>query len=291
MSNVKNASIIIATHNRADILEKTLHGMLNQNYPSKYEIIVINDGSTDNTNQILENFSKNRKIRTNNLKKNSGPAVARNLGIKIAKYPVIVIMDDDCIPEKYWLKKLASGFSDNIAMTTSFSIYGGTSTAFLKKAVEEVGYFDESFPFSYREDTELVFKILDKGYDIKLIENAKFKHLHKNPITIKEKVSYILKRIWIHQYDVLLYKKHPKRTKEFLDIKLGFIRDPIKDFKISTGLWYKNNFSLSSPQGITFIQPKSILHKALIFLGGIFYTITVKFVRFYGSIKYKKLLI
>jgi len=223
MTNRKNASIIVATYNRADIIEKTLHGMLNQDYPSDYEIIVINDGSTDNTNQILQKFSRYKKIRIYNLEKNSGPALARNIGIKAAKYPIIVIMDDDCIPEKNWLRKLISGFHGNVGITTSYSMYGGTSTAFLKKAIDEVGYFDESFPFSYREDSDLLFRILDRGYEIRYVKNAKFKHLHNPPRTMKEKINYALKRIWVHQYDVLLYKKHPERTKEFLNIKLGLI--------------------------------------------------------------------
>lgn len=288
----KNASIIVATYNREDILKKTLKGMLNQNYPSKYEIIVINDGSTDNTKQILEEFSKHKKIRIFNLEKKSGPAIARNTGIKMAKYPVIVIMDDDCIPEKNWLKKLVSKISDKIGMVSSFDIYGGTSTAFLRKALDEAGYFDEKFPFAYREDTDLVFRILDKGYITMEINDAKFKHIHKKPKTLFEKINYILKRIRIHQSDALLYKKHPGRTREFLDIKLGFIVHPIKDFKTATGLWSKKRkFRLSSPQGIVFIQSKSVLHKIVIFLGGIFYTIAVKFARFYGGIKYKKLLI
>ena len=147
MDNEKNASIIVATYNRADILKKTLESMLNQDYPYKYEIIVVNDGSTDNTYQILQKISKNKKIKIHNIEKNSGPAVARNIGIKMARYPIIVIMDDDCIPEKNWLKKLVSGFSGNVGITTSFSMYGGTSTAFFKKAIEEVGYFDTSFTF------------------------------------------------------------------------------------------------------------------------------------------------
>jgi len=289
----KNASVVIATYNRAGILEKTLNAMLDQNYPFNYEIIVINDASTDNTKQVLQKISKYKKIRFKNLEKNSGPAVARNVGIKMARYPILVIMDDDCIPDKNWLKKLVSGFLGNIGITTSFSIYGGTSTAFLKKVLDRVGYFDQDFPFAYREDTELVFRVLDTGYKVKFIRGAKFKHLHEPPKTLKTKTIYILKRIWMHSVDPLLYKKHPERTKEFFNIKLGIVRHPIEDFKNVTGLWpqKRKKFSLSSPQGIVFLQPKTIFHEVLVFLGGFFYTIAVKLIRLYGSIKYKKLLI
>jgi len=297
MSNQKNASIIVATHNRANLLEKTLYAILNQDFSFNFEIIVINDGSTDNTSKILQKFKKFKKIKIHNLDKDSGPIVAKNIGIKMARYHIIVIMDDDCIPKKKWLKNLVSGFTNNVGVVSSHSIYGGTSTAFLKQAIDKVGFLDSEFfinisPLSYREDTDFVFRIMNEGYKVVLVKNAKFDHIHKKPRKLRKKISYSLKRLWIHQLDSLLYKKHPEKTKKFLNIKLGFIRNPINDFKIATGLWYrKKYFSLSSPQGIVLIQSKSILHKILIFLGGIFYAFAVKFVRLYGSIKYKKLLI
>lgn len=282
------ASIIVATRNRAEILKRSLEAMQNQEFP-EYEIIVVNDASTDETSEILKKFN----VRAIDLKKNLGPAAARNIGIKDSRYEVVVVIDDDCVPEKDWLKKLIAGFSaDNIGIVTSFSFYGGTSTAYLKRAFEEAGYFDENFPFEYREDTDLVFRILDKGYEAKFVPDAKFAHIHKVPVTLAEKIRYILRRVRLHQVDPLLYKKHPERTREFLDIKFGFLRDPITDFQIATGKWQRHGaFALSSPQGIKFIENKTPFHALLIILGGIAYVLAVKIVRLYGSIKYRKFLI
>lgn len=288
MPEIKNASIIVATRNRAEILERSLNAMQNQDF-GEYEIIVINDASTDETSDVLKKFN----LRAIELEENIGPGAARNLGIKNSRHEIVVVMDDDCIPERDWLGKLVEGFSEaNTGITTSFSIYGGTSTAYLRKAVEEAGYFDESFPFEYREDTDLVFRICDLGYGIKFVPDAKFVHLHKVPTTYFEKIKYVMRRIWLHQVDPLLYKKHPKRTKEFLDVKFGFLRNPLKDFQVATGTWQnKRDFTLSSPQGIRFIENKTPVHTLLIILGGIAYVLAVKIVRLYGSIKYKKLLI
>jgi len=282
------ASIIVATYNRAKGLGRVLEAMRDQDYEGEYEIIVVDDGSMDNTPEIARGypvrfFSQEHK----------GPAAARNLAIKNARYPVVVVMDDDCLPEKGWLGELMEGVKgENVGIVSSFSYYGGTSTTYLKKAVDEAGYFDENFPFEYREDTDLVFRILDRGYRVKVVPNAKFTHLHQKPANIVEKIRYVLKRIWIHRIDPYLYKKHPMRTKEFLDIKGGFIRNPVKDFQVATGTWLKGEkLRLSSPQGVILLENKTPIHAVFIFLGGILYVISVKLVRLYGSVKYGKLLI
>lgn len=283
-----STSIVVATYNRSEILEKSLNAMLEQDFPSEYEIIVVNDCSTDDTAEVLEKFSGMKKV---NLEENRGPAAVRNIGIKMAEFPIVVIMDDDCVPERDWLKGLVSGFSEGVGITSSFSIHGGTSTAYLKKAVEEAGYFDEAFPFEYREDTDLVFKIMDMGYRVKTVD-AKFKHVHRLPDSLFSKARYVYRRLWVHQVDPLLYKKHPARTSEFLDIRFGFLRDPAKDFQVATGTWTEGaKFSLSSPQGVVLIENKTPLHALIIILGGLAYVLAVKLARLYGSIKYKKLLI
>ena len=286
---LKRASIIVATHNRADILEQTLSAMLEQDFPVEYEVIVVDDCSSDNTAEMLEKFPRVRKIL---LKENLGPAAARNLGIKAAKHPVSVVMDDDCIPSKRWLMNLVAGFSGKVGMTTSFSIYGGTSTAFLKKAVEDAGYFDETFPFEFREDTDLVFRVMDLGYGVKFVEDAKFEHLHKTPEGIVSKIRYAIRRVWIHQVDPLLFKKHPERTKDFLKVKFGFLVDPKEDLYKAIGKWQEGReLSLSSPQGVVLISGKTPVHKLAILLLGFVYLLSIKGIRLYGSLKYGKLLI
>ncbi|MFH1587678.1 MAG: glycosyltransferase family A protein [Candidatus Diapherotrites archaeon] len=287
------ATVVIATHNRVDILRRTLEAMLRQDF-SDYEIIVVDDGSKDNTKTVLKEFSeKNKKISTISYAKSGGPAKARNKGIDKAKGEIIAIMDDDCIPAKNWLGNLISPFKQNkkIGITSSYSEFGGTSTAYRKELLLKSEKFDENFPFSNREDTDTVFKIQDLGFDVKKV-NADFEHVHKQPEGLGNKIKYGLKRIWIHQVDPLLYKKHPKRAKEFMDIKFGFLRNPMADFKTATGLWASDGkMNFSSPQGIVLLQNKTPVHTLTIILLGIGYVFLVKFARLWGSIKHGKLLI
>lgn len=289
-----NASVVIATYNNRITLEKVLNAMISQKFSGKYEVIVVNDGSTDGTKDFLESFKK----KANNIKvinqQNLGVCKARNNGIKLAKYEIIVNMDHDCVPKKNWLQKLVNGFdSEKVGVVSSYGYYGGTSTAFRKELLKKVGGYDEDYKY-YREDTDLSFKIMDLGYEFKLVD-AEYEHDHKeeNPKSLQDTFKYVLKRLKYHQNDVLLYKKHPTEVcKKFLHIKFGFLVDPIQDFKVATGLWEKNGkFSLSSPRGITFLENKSLLHAFLIMFLGINYVFAVKFSRLLGSIRHGKLLL
>lgn len=293
---MEKVSIVTMTYNRARVLEKTLSAMLELDYPNEYEVIVVNDGSTDNTKEMLKKFEK--KIRVIHQER-KGPCAARNTGIRAAKYPIIVNMDDDCIPAKDWLKDLVSSFdSPEVGVVSAFDVYGGTSTAFKKEALDKVGLYDEEY-FYYREDTDLVFRILDAGYTAKKV-NAKFTHLHEYPSGLINGLKQAKERIMYHANDVLLYKKHPKRAKEFFDIKFGFLRNPIKDFNTVTYRWPDGapadlkpgeRLRLSSPRGIVYLDAKTPIHTVAIILIGIAYVFAVKLARLWGSIKYKKLLL
>jgi len=290
-----NVSIVIATYNRANTLRKVLLAMLKLDYPARYEIIVVNDGSTDNTKEMLtREFLGNKKITIVNFEKNQGVCKARNEGIKLARYEIVVNMDHDCIPSKTWLRDLIKGFtSKKVGVVSSYGGFGGTSTAFRKELLEKVGGYDEDYRY-YREDTDLTFKIIELGYEYKLVKADYFHdHIETKPAGFFGLLKYAFQRLRYHQNDVLLYKKHPNElTRKFLHIRFGFLVDPIYDFKVATGLWKnKGSFELSSPRGIVFIQNKTPLHAFAIVLAGIGYVVAVKLARFWASIKLGKLLI
>ncbi|MFC1711522.1 glycosyltransferase family 2 protein [Patescibacteria group bacterium] len=97
-------SIIIPTYNRSKILKKSLHHFTKQNYPKHLlEIVIIDDGSKDNTKKTVNVFKKqtNKTIKTTYLyQKNKGPAAARNLGIKKCQGSIVIIVNDDILAIK-----------------------------------------------------------------------------------------------------------------------------------------------------------------------------------------------
>lgn len=87
-------SVIIPVYNIEKYLKRSVNSILSQNYEN-YEIILVNDGSTDNSGKICEEFAKkSSKVKFINIK-NSGVAVARNEGIKKAKGDYILFLDGD----------------------------------------------------------------------------------------------------------------------------------------------------------------------------------------------------
>lgn len=87
-------SIVIPLYNKANYIARTLHGVLNQTY-TDFEIIIVNDGSTDNSLEVAESF-KDERIRIFSTK-NKGVSAARNFGIEKARYNYIAFLDADDI--------------------------------------------------------------------------------------------------------------------------------------------------------------------------------------------------
>jgi glycosyltransferase involved in cell wall biosynthesis len=101
-------SVIIPAYNSQDFLKRAVDSVLCQTY-SNYELIIVNDGSTDKTLSIAENFvQKNNNVRCIN-KENGGLSSARNAGIKAAKGEYLVFLDsDDKLHSKNLLYKISN---------------------------------------------------------------------------------------------------------------------------------------------------------------------------------------
>ena len=106
-------SIIIPTYNRVDLLPRAINSVLNQTFQD-FELIVVDDGSTDNTKQVVEEFQKKDKRIKYIWQENSGaPAKPRNTGIKNSQGEYIALLDhdDEWLPEK--LEKQLEIFEKN----------------------------------------------------------------------------------------------------------------------------------------------------------------------------------
>ena len=95
-------SVIIPTYNRAKTIENSIKSVLNQTYKN-FEIIVVDDGSKDNTKEIIDKI-KDKRIRYFKLKNNNGASNARNIGIKISTGNFISFQDSDDIFYPYKLE-------------------------------------------------------------------------------------------------------------------------------------------------------------------------------------------
>ncbi len=111
-------SVIIAAKNEAKNLKLFLSGILEQDYPD-FEVIVVDDGSSDHTEEILETFkNKYSHLRTTFIKPDKqfkhGKKLAVTIGIKAAKNEYLVFTDADCrAVSKHWLKMMSRNFQDH----------------------------------------------------------------------------------------------------------------------------------------------------------------------------------
>ncbi|MGE5423480.1 MAG: glycosyltransferase family 2 protein, partial [Ignavibacteriales bacterium] len=101
-------SVVIATYNCSSYITRAVQSALDQTYPN-VEVIVIDDGSTDNTPEILQSFRDRIRVV---FQENRGPAAARNAGLAMAggKYVAILDADDYWLPER--LEKMISVLED-----------------------------------------------------------------------------------------------------------------------------------------------------------------------------------
>ncbi|MEN8252714.1 MAG: glycosyltransferase family 2 protein, partial [Patescibacteria group bacterium] len=194
-----NCSIIVCTYNRLEYLKKCISSLLEIDFPT-YEIVIVNDGSTDGTKEFLNSqYSRNKKITVVHHKQNKGLSQARNTGIKTAKYDIVIFTDDDCKADKNWLTQMLKGFSDEkvgLVMGQVFYVdknyHGyfperlvsnidalwpmGCNVAYRKEVFKKCGYFDDFF-FPYNnEDAEMALRTIKNGYRYAQLPKAVIYH-------------------------------------------------------------------------------------------------------------------
>lgn len=111
-NNTPFCSIIVLNYNGENIISDTLNSLLNLNYPKdRYEILVVDNNSQDGSKEILIQYSKDHKnIKVFFLNKNCGFSRGNNFGIKKSKGEYVALINNDCIPERNWLKEIVQPF-------------------------------------------------------------------------------------------------------------------------------------------------------------------------------------
>jgi glycosyltransferase involved in cell wall biosynthesis len=148
MDNLPLVSVLITTHNRSDLLKRAIESALRQTY-KRLEIIVIDDGSTDNTEEVVNQYLKQH----DNLKylkhsKAKGANVARNNGIRHAKGEYIAGLDDDDSISDNYIEALVNAYNDNYScVVAAAKIIMPRKTILLTKKdiidIDDLFYFNE----------------------------------------------------------------------------------------------------------------------------------------------------
>lgn len=225
-------SVIVCVYNGERTLDPCLASLEKLNYPN-YEVVVVNDGSTDGTRQIAEGYDYIRLID----QENKGLSEARNVGIRAATGDIIAFTDADCMADADWLTHLVARFQsskfgavggpnltppDDSFVASCVAVSPGAPThvllddevaehipgcnmAFRREALEAIDGFDPIFRAA-GDDVDLCWRLQNKGYKIGFSPGAVVWHFRRN--TLKD---YIKQQRGYGKAETLLFFKHPSR--------------------------------------------------------------------------------
>lgn len=225
-------SVIVPAYNAEKTIEACLDALSNQDYKDKCEIIVIDDGSTDSTPELVSKYTNVRYIS----QKNTGPAAARNIGAFEAKGDIILFTDSDCAPEKNWITEMLKPFKSNpdvvgvkgryktkqreitarfvqleyedkycyMQKNNYIDFIDTYSAGFRKEIFLEMGGYDTEFPVACAEDIELSYRLSRKGYKMVFNPNAIVYHIHPNKLK-----HYLQKKYKFAYWRMVAVKKNP----------------------------------------------------------------------------------
>lgn len=129
--NNLNASVIVPFRNEGKNLVKCISSLLQQEFDRKrFEIILVDDNSTDNFIEHIKDYLSNPTIKLIKLESGSGKKKAIERGIQSSKNEIIVTTDADCFHSKYWLKSLIESFDDKTGFVAGKVVYSDTKNFF-----------------------------------------------------------------------------------------------------------------------------------------------------------------
>jgi GT2 family glycosyltransferase len=226
-------SIIVPTFNGAGRIGACLDSLSRQSAGRPIEILVVDDGSIDETATVVQTFPGVRLIRQSN----AGPAAARNRGAREARGSLLLFTDDDCVPGPNWIAAMLAPFRDpevvaakgvyrtrqtamiarfvqveyedryrKMAKLTEIDFIDTYSAAYRRAQFREMGGYDTSFPVACAEDAELSYRMSARGWKMEFIPEAIVYHTHPDSLS-----SYLKKKYKFAFWRVLAVRKNPAK--------------------------------------------------------------------------------
>ena len=226
-------SVVIPAFNASRTIGECLDALSTQSISrDRYELIVVDDGSTDDTVRIAREHDA---VVVEQL--HAGPAIARNLGVSHASGVIILFTDSDCIASSDFIEQMTRPFNDpnivgvkgayrthqrelwarfaqvefeeryvKLARSASIDFVDSHAAAFRKQVFLEVGGFDPHFPVANNEDVDLSYKIARIGYKMVFNPHAIIYHYHPS-----EMRTYLRIKFFRAYWRMLVYRRFPEK--------------------------------------------------------------------------------
>jgi glycosyltransferase involved in cell wall biosynthesis len=260
--HVPRLSVIITSYNRAQLLARCVGSVLSQDFPD-FEVIIVDDASTDETPQIAEAFGDDR-VRYERLSRNNGaPAKPRNIGMGLARAPIYFIFDSDDTMLPGCLAAFAQAFTHNPQLGMAWSYKnvldrqgqlvevekrdrltsepafplalsyapGANGLAIRKEVIDRIGGFDEAMP--RMDDYEFTLRFLmEESWELAVLPVVTMNvHADSN-----DHVSASNRRTWAAREHVLrkhraLFARYPRDYARHL-YNLALLRLQVRNDRI-----------------------------------------------------------
>jgi lipopolysaccharide/colanic/teichoic acid biosynthesis glycosyltransferase/GT2 family glycosyltransferase len=227
-------SVIVPAFNAGEVLPACLAALQAQSLPPEdYEVIVVDDGSTDGTFALAAGAPV-RAIQV----PHGGPAAARNAGVQAARGSLLAFTDSDCVPTPDWLAQLTRPFEnpevvgvrgayltrqsqlvarfvqleyedkyDRMARRDTIDFIDTSSAAYRRVVFLKNRGFEAAFPTASVEDQEFSFRLSQKGYKLQFVPAARVYHRHDRTLW-----EYLRRKFWIGYWKAYLLRWHPEKA-------------------------------------------------------------------------------
>lgn len=228
-------SVCVATRNRAHLLPRLLEALeFQQVDPRRFEVVITDDASTDNTHEVLQELRKRSPLRIRILRNETcgGPAAARNKAWRAASSMLVAFTDDDCVPTPDWLgvhllkltdvdisqgrvlsdpdqNARAGPMARRIAVVDENGLYETCNISYRRAWLERLGGFDMSFRRA-GEDADLAWRAKSAGATTAFSPDALVYHDVESFSWKRE-----LRHTWRWEGIVLLADRHPQLRERF----------------------------------------------------------------------------
>lgn len=229
-----DVSVVVPARDAAHTIGSCLEALLAQSAsPGWYEVIVVDDGSSDETRDVAER--KRVKVLSQG---HEGPAAARNRGVAEARGEIVLFTDADCVPAANWLDEMIKPFQDQeivgvkgayrtrqrgvvprfvqweyeeryqrMARLPRIDFIDTYSAGYRRDVFLRAGGFDTGYPNASVEDQELSFRLARQGYT--MVFNPQAVVYHQHPETLR---AYFRRKFNIGYWKVRVLRSYPQKA-------------------------------------------------------------------------------
>lgn len=228
-------SVVVPAYQAEDVVGDCVKALNAQNTPrERYEIIVVDDGSTDNTAAVAREAGADQVI----VCPHRGPAAARNTGVAESSGEIVLFTDADCAPTLNWIERIAAPFQDHAIDGTKgtyqtrqrslvarfvqleyedkydkmrgqayIDFVDTYSAAYRRRVFEQGEGFDPAFPLPANEDIEFSYRLARLGHKLVFVPEAVVFHHHTDTIA-----GYLRRKYHVGFWRVRMYRLHPNKA-------------------------------------------------------------------------------